>query len=231
MSKNEKRVCIVLAVLLALFAVISFAVPFVKGGVFWLSFAFGIISITLQLYVIKVAFGKEESPKSKFYGFPVAKIGFGYMVAQLILSIIFMAIGFICPLWIPVIIYAVLLGAAGIGFIAADATREEIERQDVVLKADTECMQSLRSIVYPLSGQVADKNCSELLHNLAEEFKYSDPVSSDAIKDIEQELSALVGELQKAVVDADVEVIKALCQRIKSTLTERNRLCKLNKNG
>jgi len=229
MTKNEKRVCIVLAVILAVFVVVSLAVPFVKDGVFWLSFVFGIVAIAAQLYVLKSAFGKDESPKSKFYGFPIARIGFVYMVAQLVLSLIFMGIGFICSAWIPVVIYVVLLGGASIGFIAADATRDEIERQDVVLKADTECIQSLRSIVYPLSGQVADKDCSELLHDLAEEFKYSDPVSSDAIRDIEQELSALVGELQKAVVDTDVEAIKALCQKIKVTLIERNRLCKINK--
>lgn len=229
MTKNEKRVCIVLAIILAIFVVVSLAVPFVKGGVFWLSFVFGIIAIAVQLYVLKSAFGKDESPRSKFYGFPIARIGFAYMVAQLALSLIFMGIGFICPVWIPVVIYVVLLGGASIGFIAADVTRDEIERQDVVLKADTECMQSLRSIAYSLSGQIADKDCSEILQSLADEFKYSDPVSSESIKDIEQELIVLVGELQKAVADTDVEATKALCQKIKVTLTERNRLCKINK--
>lgn len=229
MTKNEKRVCIVLAIILAIFVVVSLVVPFVKGGVFWLSLAFGIVAIAAQIYVLKSAFGKNDSPRSKFYGFPIAKIGFVYMVLQLLLSLVFMAWGFVCPMWVPLIVYVILLGGACVGFIAADVTRDEIERQDVVLKADTKCMQSLRSIVYPLSGQIEDAECSEMLKKLAEEFKYSDPVSSETIKNIEQELSTLVGELQKAVVDADVEVIKALCHRIKTTLTERNRLCKLNK--
>ena len=229
MTKNEKRTCIVLVILLVVFAVIALAVPFVKGGVFWLSFVFGIIAIAVQLYVLKSAFGKDGSPRSKIYGFPIAKIGFVYMVAQLLLSLIFMALGFMCPMWIPVVIYVILLGAIAVGFIAADVTRDEIENQDVALKADTECMQNLRSIVYPLSGQIEDAECSEMLKKLAEEFKYSDPVSSDSIKDIEQELTALVNELQKAVIDADVEAIKVLCQKIKVTLIERNRICKLNK--
>lgn len=229
MTKNEKRVCIVLAINLVVFVVISLVVPFVKSGVFWLSFVFGIIAIAVQLYVLKIAFGKDESPRSKFYGFPIAKIGFVYMVAQLLLSLVFMAIGFICPVWIPVIVYVVLLGGASIGFIAADVTRDEIERQDVVLKTDTECMQTLRSIVYPLSGQTEDGESSELLKKLAEEFKYSDPVSSDSIKDIEKDLTALVEELQKAVVDGDAQSVKGLGQKISVTLTERNRLCKLNK--
>lgn len=229
MAKTEKRVCMVLTIILVVFAVISLVVPFAKGGVFWLSFAFGIVSIVVQLYVLNTALGKDESPRSKFYGFPIAKIGCVYMIVQLVLSLAFMGIGFICPVWIPTIIYVVLLGGAGIGFIASTVTREEIEHQDVVLKADTECMQRLRSIIYPLSGLVTDKECSNLLQSLAEEFKYSDPVSGESIKDIEQELTALVGELQKAVVDAAVDAIKALCQKIKVMLTERNRLCKLEK--
>lgn len=229
MTKNEKRVCSVLAIILIVFAVISLSVPCVKGGVFWLSFVFGIMSIVVQLYVLKSAFGKDESPRSKFYGFPIAKIGIVYMLAQLLLSLVFMVIGFMCPVWIPVIIYVALLGGASIGFIAADVTKDEIERQDVVLKADTECMQSLRSIVYPLSGQIDDGECSELLKKLAEEFKYSDPVSSNSIKDIEKDLTALVEELQRAVVDADNESISALSHKISVILTERNRLCKLNK--
>ena len=64
---------------------------------------------------------------------------------------------------------------------------------------------------------------------MAEEFKYSDPVSSEAIKNIENELSEMVDELQKAVVDNDSESIIGLCDKIKISLTERNRLCKLNK--
>ena len=124
---------------------------------------------------------------------------------------------------LPVILVVV------IGFIAAEATRDTIEKMDNKLKNNTECMQNLRSIVYPLSGQAKDAKCKEELDKLAEEFKYSDPVSSEAIKNIENELSEMVDELQKAVVDNDSESIIGLCDKIKISLTERNRLCKLNK--
>ena len=39
----------------------------------------------------------------------------------------------------------------------------------------------------------------------------------------------MVDELQKAVVDNDSESIIGLCDKIRISLTERNRLCKLNK--
>lgn len=229
MTKNEKRVIAVDAIILVVFLVISFVAPFKMNGVFWLSVILGVISIAAQLYILKSAFGQGEGPMSKFYGFPIAKIGFVYMVAQLILSLVFMAIGSFCPTWIPVIVFVVILGAACIGFIAADATRDEIECQDAVLKTNTECMQTLRSIVYPLAGQVSDQDCVKALQELADEFRYSDPVSGESIKDIEKELTALVEKLQKAVVDDDKNSIEELCRKTNVVLTERNRMCKLKK--
>lgn len=239
MAKNEKRTLAVLAIIFVAFSVIVFAIPWAKDGIFWLSYIFAVIAIAAQVYVLKTAFkdGVDESVRSKFYGFPIAQVGVIYGAVQLLASLIFMIInaswvngvGKGVPAWIAIIVYVLIFAAAAIGFISTDAMRDEIERQDVKLAADTTCMQSLKSIIYPLSGQVEDNESSKLLQNLAEEFKYSDPVSSESIKDIELELAALVDELQKAVVDVDVEAIKVFCQKIKVTLTERNRLCKLNK--
>ena len=65
---------------------------------------------------------------------------------------------------------------------------------------------------------------------LADEFRYSDPVSNDAIADAEADLSALVDELQIAVVDGDNGAVDKLCRKASAQLAERNRLCKLSKN-
>ena len=72
-------------------------------------------------------------------------------------------------------------------------------------------------------------NVNAFEKEMAEEFRYSDPVSSEALADIETELSACVDELQKAVVDGDSVSGRELCRKVSVTLTERNRLCKLNK--
>ena len=232
MTKNEKRVVIVDAIVLVMFLVIAFVVPFRMNAVFWISLVFGVLAIGVQLYVLKSAFAKGEDIRSKFYGFPIAKIGIAYMAVQVVLSLVFMILAKFLdvPVWIPVIGYILILGIAALGFIAADATRDEVEHLDNKLVVDTECMQSLRSIVYPLAGQVKDTETKKVLENLADEFKYSDPVSSEAIKEIESELTELVSELQKAVVDGDNSAVKELGKKISVALTERNRLCKLNKN-
>ena len=67
------------------------------------------------------------------------------------------------------------------------------------------------------------------LNKLAESFRFSDPVSSDALNDIEASLNALVDELQSAVLEKDNAAAQTLCAKVEATLADRNRMCKLNK--
>ena len=226
--KNKIRTWIVLAIILVVYSVIAFALPFVHTATFWLSYIFAVIAIAVQVYVLHTAFMKEKSVKSKFYGFPVANVGFFYLVTQLVLGLIMMALAAKIPVWIPVVLYVILLGAAAVGFIAVDAMRDEVERQDVQLKKNVSVMRGLQSKVNGIVG-LCGADVREDVAKLAEELRYSDPVSSDAISEIENDLSACVDELQAAAVDGDNVAVRELCRKTSVTLLERNRLCKLNK--
>jgi cytochrome c556 len=203
--------------------------PFPKNGSFWLSYVFGVIAIAAQIYVFQVAFPSGKNVKSKFYGFPIAKIGVTYLLVQLVLSLVCIVLAAVVPVTLAAVLYVLLLAAAALGFIAADTMREEIERQDAQLKKDVACMQALRSRVYPMSAQCADAQAAEALRKLADEFRYSDPVSGDTLSEAEANLTACVDELQQAVVDGDAQSILALARRTSIALGERNRLCALGK--
>jgi hypothetical protein len=123
-------------------------------------------------------------------------------------------------------VYAIGMGAAVIGLVAADAVVEEIQTQDVKLKKDVSLMRSLQSKI----SQIASQTDNAAIKALAEEFRYSDPVSNDAIADAEADLAAAVDQLQAAFVDGDNEAMAQLCRKTTALLAERNRLCKLNKN-
>ena len=90
-------------------------------------------------------------------------------------------------------------------------------------------MQALQSKTRMLIGQCEDAELLVSLSKLAEAVQYSDPVSSDALEEIEFELTQLVDELQKAVVEQEYVAAQKLVKKAADTLTERNRLCKLNK--
>ena len=111
MGKNKLRTYGVLAIIFVVFSVLVFAVPFVKNGVFVLSYLFVLLAMVFQGYAIYKAFSREEPVTSKLYGFPVARIGFAYLVVQTIASVIFMAFGAILPLWVALVVKTTCSGS------------------------------------------------------------------------------------------------------------------------
>ena len=194
MKKDTIRGIAALGILLILYILIVFLIPFVKTTVFWVSFVFTLIAFGVVAVSLYIAFVKNPDAKSKFYGFPIAKIGVIYGAAQLLVGLLFMALGKWAPVWLAVLVYAIALGAAVIGLISADAVREEIQRQDNKLKKDVSFMRNLQSKV----NQMATQCAAPELRQFAEDIRYSDPVSSDALTDIERELAAAVARSPSA---------------------------------
>ena len=229
MQKNIIRFYIGLAILFVVFTVVVFVVPyFEKTTVFWIAYIFALLAMAVQLYVQPKAFARKGW-RSKFYGFPIARVGVIYLIVQLILSLVFMAIAAFATLWIEIILFIIALALAVLGFTAADAMRDEIERQDIQLNKNVDTMRSLQSKVNALIGQAAGMNIESEIKKLSENFKFSDPVSSENLVEIENELYASVDLLQQAVIDGDDDNALTLCRKVNTTLAERNRLCKLGK--
>lgn len=229
MKKDTIRWIIGLGVLLVLYILIAFLIPFVHTATFWVSFVFTLVAFGVAGVSFYIAFIRNPDAKSKFYGFPIAKIGAIYSLVQLIAGILFMALAAYVPVWVAVLVYAIALGAAIIGLISAEAVVEEIRIQDVKLKKDVTLMRGLQSKVNQMAVQCDNPDAAAAVKAFAEEMRYSDPVSSDALAEIEADLSAAVDELQSAIVDGDSSAAKQLCRKASAMLAERNRLCKLNK--
>ena len=231
MDKKINKQLVIGGIALVLFLVLVLAIPFPKTAAYWIAFAFGILAIAAQIYVMRNAFSKGEPVRSRFYGYPIARIGVIYLVVQLAVSFILMALGFAfdVPAWAALVVCALILGICAIGFIAADIMRDEVERQDAQLKTDVKTMRTLQSKTASVAGLCADAETKKRLADLAEKFRYSDPVSGDATREIETDLTSAVDELQTAVVDGDLASAKQLCGKIEAALAERNRICKLNK--
>ena len=225
MKNNTLRGIIVLEILLALYLILAFAIPFERTTVFWLSFGFTLVAMAVAGLAVYLAFLRKEDAKSKFYGFPIARIGVIYGAVQLIAGLVFMAIGAWVPAWVAVVVFSIALAASAIGLVAADAVVEEIGVQDAKLKKEVSVMRALQSRVNQMAGQCA----SPEVKKLAEEFRYSDPVGSETLVAVEQDLSAAIGKLQSAVIAGDEASIPVLCRSASAILAERNRLCKLNK--
>ena len=229
MNKNAIRWWVVLGVVLVVYNVLAFALPFPKTAVFAVSYLFTMIAILAQIYVIRTAFYRGEGVKSKFYGFPIAKLGVIYLAVQLIAGLVFMALGLIVPVWLSLALYVVLLGVAAAGFVAADAARDEVVRQEVKLEKDVSRMREFQAKGRALVTLNKVPEAARPLEKLAEDLRFSDPVSSEALTEIEDQLAECLAQLQEAVSAQKTEQILSVCQEAEQILAERNQLCKLSK--
>ena len=141
MTKNASRGLIILAIVLAVFSLIAFAVPFAHTTLFWAAYGFGVFAILFQLYIFKTSFAGNGDAKSRFYGFPIARLGIYYLVAQLILSVIEFALAGLIPAWPAIIVNVLVLAFVLIGCITAETMRDEIVQQDQKLKKNVSTMR------------------------------------------------------------------------------------------
>lgn len=231
LNKDQTRSIVTVAVIFAVYNVLAFVLPFKHTGLFWIGYSFGLVSIIVSMMILALAFGKNGTAKSSFYGFPIARIGVLYSAVQVPLSFLAMALAGIAgiPLWPFVLVFILILGAAVLGTVATDATRDEIVRQDIKLAKDVSVIRALRSLGNSLVAQCTDDEAKKELKKLSDMLNYCDPVSSDATIAAETELKAVMDEIQQAIVDDDVTSVVPLCKKAEAILAERNRLCKLNK--
>lgn len=229
MKKDTMRLLIVSVAALIAYNFAVFMIPCYKTATFWISWGFSLLSFIVAGYAIYTGLIKKPDAKSRFYGFPIARIGVIYLVAQVAVGGVFMAIGHIVPWWLATVACTIGLAVTLIGVMAAEAVVDQIQYQDNKIRESVSVMRGLQSKVGTLASRCEDSAAANAVRNFADELRYSDPVSSAAIADAEAELSAAVDALQAAVVEGNADQILAACRQASAMLAERNRLCKLSK--
>lgn len=221
MKKNSTKGYIILGILFALVSIIAFAVPMIKTATFWIAYVFTAAAFAAQIIIWKKALGKEEL-KSKFLGFPVVHIGIVYAVIQVIAFAVFMFVPTL-PAWSAIVACFVITGVSAVCMISADAGRNEIKRVEAKVQKKVFYIRELQADVELIAAAETDSDTKAALTQIAEKIRFSDPMSSEQLVDLENKISVKVMELKTAA--NKVEIITELT----SLLDERNKKCKILK--
>ena len=223
MKKNNLMSYLALGIVFALFNVIAFVIPTDKTATFWTAYAFSVVAFAVQIPLWKIALGKKDTLKSKFLGIPVINVGITYLIVQLIAFAVFMILPTL-PVWLAVVICAVILTVSLLCVIAGQAGANEINRVEEKIKVKRAFIQFLQTDIEMLAETETDAETKAALKKLAEKVRFSDPMSHEMLGELESRIIAKVEEL-KATVDK-----KLLVGEIDILLTERNKKCRLIKN-
>lgn len=222
MKKNSTKGYVILGILFALISIIAFAVPTVKTATFWITYVFTAAAFAAQIVIWKTALGKGETLKSKFLGFPVVHIGIVYTVIQVIAFAVFMFVPTL-PTWSAIVVCSVIAGISAVCMISADVGRDEIERVEAKVQNKVFYVRELQADIELLADNETNADVQTALTQLAEKIRFSDPMSSEQLADLENKISIKVAELKTA--SSKLEIITEL----NSLLDERNKKCKILK--
>ncbi len=222
MKKNKGMAYAVLAIAFVLFNVIAFAVPTAKTATFWVAYAFSVVAFASQIAIWKFAFKGADTLKSKFLGIPLIAVGISYLIVQVIAFAGFMALPLTAS-WIALVVCALILGISAICLIGTETGREEINRVEEKVEKKVFYIQSLQVDIEMLASAERDADTKEGLTKLAEKIRFSDPMSNEALADLEAEISAKIKELKTAENKAEIITV------LDSLITERNKKAKLLK--
>ena len=121
-----------------------------------------------------------------------------------------------------------LIGIVAIGVIATDSARDVIEAQDKEIKLATKQTTLFKLDVNSLLDRCKDPEVKKALGKLSESFRYSDPVSSDELKEIEEQITKELDNLGK-ILETDNNAALEKIAQIENMLADRNRRCKAMK--
>ena len=213
---------LVLGILFTLLSVIAFVVPTAKTATFWVAYIFTVVAFSTQIFLWKKSFGSKDSLKSKFLGIPVVHVGIVYLVLQIIVFAVFVAFPLL-PVWSVIVLCAIILGVSAACMITADVAIEEIEHVEVKVQKKIFYIKALQVDVELLADVEKDETVKTELLALAKKIRFSDPMSSEKLAPIEEQITEKVGELKSAT--DKLPLINAIVM----LLAERNKKCKLLK--
>lgn len=229
---NKRKHSIITGYLIValIYTALVFVIPFNKPPVTWVLFAFSILSLAIGLSTCLFAFSKDYTLRSKFYGFPVFRIGVLYSLTQIIVSvIIFILTTFTdIPLWVGLALSLILLGISLIGILITDNVRDFVEKAESEESNTSKFLDITICHISEIYDSCKDETTRLSLQSLLNKLKHSDPVSSLKTAEKEAEITAEIIKLDKLV---DIEPNNSIDQinKIANLLSARNRICIKNK--
>ncbi len=224
--KNRALLISVLAVVLILFSVIAFVVPFNHTTTFWIGYGFTMLAIVITFIGSGMVLGKD--PEKTFMGMSIAVVLWGYFILQAIIGLILMAASSL-SYRAAILICAIPLLLACIAVIASVGGNQHIEAVTEYRKEKRFYIQSLLIDVEALEKKTEDASLRKSIRELAEAIRFSDPMSSDKLAVLESKIESKAADLEELVANGDIPAAKGMCAEIGDLLIERNKKCKLLK--
>ena len=234
MKKVFTYTAIIWAILYALFCVITFVTPAKITGInrfatpgFWIGF--GLITLTFILHLLVTFLAvRGGDGKKVFYRIPMIYASVGALALMFIIGLIVMLVPVI-PVWIGIILCAVVLAIYAIGVFKAGAAASIVGNIDNKVKQQAAFTRFMTADAQALVGKARTAEAAAACNKVFEAFRYSDPMSNPMLSGIENNIARRFSDLSGAVENGDDDDVKAVAADLVNMIQDRNNRVKMLK--
>lgn len=231
-KRTVSSALLVYVILAALLNLIIFAI-FKPGNlanndlklVFWFSYGFVMLAFTLQ--IVSIITGRFESGvESVFFGIPLVSVSLFYFIITTVLSLAFMilvSLGVAVPFMLMLVLECVVLGLYAIAFIISLSHKDVVVEIDKNIKKNVFAIRTLVTDVETLAEAVEDSQLKAKLNRLAEDIRYSDPMTNDVVAELDLQMKDAIAELEVFVSEQDYSSAEAKIRQVQLLISKRNK--------
>ncbi|MBD5083374.1 MAG: hypothetical protein HDT34_04350 [Clostridiales bacterium] len=233
MKKYFKYYGICWAIVFAVFNIITFVSVGATMGFaallpsFWIGYGFITLAFIGNL-LCSLMFFKEENQNKVFLKISVIRLSFSALVASLIAGVVAMVVPII-PYWFGIIVDVLILAFYAIAIVKASAAADIVNHVEQRVKEKTFFIKVLTVDADTLVSKAKSDEIKAEAKKVYEAIRYSDPMSNNALNDIEYQLQNQFKAFSEAVATDDSELAKSTANELIILVNDRNNKCKLLK--
>lgn len=197
------------------------------GASFWTSYVFmnlAFASIVLNVLLLNK---REMQPKDFMFGYPILRHCVLLLIIEFVLSTVFMLLDTINLAWAWAFVPQFLvLGFHLVLVVSCYMANDTIQEMDTKIKDATTFTKLLQVDAEMIVDKCLDPALKAAFQKLAEDIRYSDPISNPCLFELEKQITLTVSNADIAVNQKDYANAMLLCNQAKLLLTERNKKCK-----
>lgn len=197
------------------------------GAGFWVGYIF-ITIVFIGNLVCSFLFFKEENIDKIFLKLPIIYIAYIALIVSLIAGAIAMAIPVI-PYWVGIVVDVVILAVYAIAIVQTNTAADVVSEIDDRVKAQTFFIHSLTVDAQTLMSFAQSDDVKTECKKVYESIRYSDPMSNDALAEIESQIQNEFNTFDDAVKKDNTELVKNSANEIIALINKRNSQCKVLK--
>lgn len=218
MSKGIKLFLAAVFIILLNVGLFSFASISLTS--FWISWVFIHIAFVITVCILVLSVSEQ---KKLFFAYSESAITTYYFLIELVAGLVMIFQFAFLPV-VAFVVQMIILAAFGMAFVSTKMMNKNIDREEKVREVELYQFKSLLESMKDVQMQIDySAPYKKIVEHAYDAMAASQVKSSPEVREIEQYIMELIGQLKQSVIAGDEKEVCDLCKSIENAVAKRNR--------